>query len=88
MKEAKRLFGMSSSIALLWVMIILPTVQSSVYGADPKSAWQAEWDRTVGIGRMAAPEDIADLIAFLSSERARHITGAVLNIDGGGWGGV
>jgi ABC-type Fe3+ transport system substrate-binding protein len=47
MKEAKRLFEMSSSIAFLWVMIILSTVQSSVYGADPKSAWQAEWDRTV-----------------------------------------
>lgn len=47
MKEAKRLFEMSSSIAFLWVMIILPTVQTSVYGADPKSAWQAEWDRTV-----------------------------------------
>ena len=47
MKEAKRLFEMSSSIAFLWVMIILSTVQSSVYGADPKSAWQVEWDRTV-----------------------------------------
>jgi ABC-type Fe3+ transport system substrate-binding protein len=47
MKEAKRLFEMSSSIAFLCVMIILPTVQTSVYGADPKSAWQAEWDRTV-----------------------------------------
>ena len=47
MKEAKRLFEMSSSIAFLWVMIIVSTVQSSVYGADPKSAWQAEWDRTV-----------------------------------------
>ena len=47
MKEAKRLFEMSSSIAFLWVMIILSTVQSSVYGADSKSAWQAEWDRTV-----------------------------------------
>ena len=47
MKEAKRVLEISSSIALLWIMIILPTVQSSVYGADPKSAWQAEWDRTV-----------------------------------------
>jgi 3-oxoacyl-[acyl-carrier protein] reductase len=49
---------------------------------------KSDWDKTVGIGRMADPADIADLIAFLCSERARHITGSVLNIDGGGWGGV
>jgi 3-oxoacyl-[acyl-carrier protein] reductase len=49
---------------------------------------KAEWDRTVALGHMAEPEDIADLIAFLCSERARHITGAVVNIDGGGIGGV
>ncbi len=35
------------------------------------------------LGRMATPEDIADAVAFLASERARHITGQVLHVNGG-----
>lgn len=35
------------------------------------------------LGRLATPEDCADLVVFLCSERARHITGAVLPVDGG-----
>jgi 3-oxoacyl-[acyl-carrier protein] reductase len=31
----------------------------------------------------AKPDDIANLITFLSSEQARHITGQVITIDGG-----
>lgn len=34
-------------------------------------------------GKPALADDIADGIAFLASSAARHITGAVLNIDGG-----
>jgi len=39
-------------------------------------------DETV-LGRIAAPEDCADLVVFLCSDRARHITGEVIKIDGG-----
>ena len=31
----------------------------------------------------AKPEDIANLVAFLASEKSRYITGSVINIDGG-----
>ncbi len=31
----------------------------------------------------AEPEDIADVITFLASDKSRYITGAVINIDGG-----
>jgi NAD(P)-dependent dehydrogenase (short-subunit alcohol dehydrogenase family) len=35
------------------------------------------------LGRMGEPEDVAHAVAFLCSERARYITGAVLTVDGG-----
>lgn len=39
--------------------------------------------RETVLGRMGEPEDVAHAVLFLCSERARHITGAVLNVDGG-----
>jgi len=35
------------------------------------------------IGRLAAPEEIAEFFLFLATDRARFFTGAVLMIDGG-----
>jgi len=34
-------------------------------------------------GRLATPEDVANVVAFLASERARCITGEVVNVSGG-----
>jgi 3-oxoacyl-[acyl-carrier protein] reductase len=39
----------------------------------------------VPLGTLGAPEDIAEAIAFLTSGKARYITGAVLNVHGGLW---
>ena len=33
--------------------------------------------------RMGTPEDVANLVAFLASDKAGHITGTVINVDGG-----
>ncbi len=35
------------------------------------------------LGRIGEPEDVADVIAFLTSDGARHITGQVIRVDGG-----
>ena len=35
------------------------------------------------VGRIAEPEDCAAAVAWLCSERARHVTGQVLKVDGG-----
>jgi len=46
--------------------------------------WAAEKIRSVTpLGRWQQPEDIADMIVFLSSDRARQVTGQTINVDGG-----
>lgn len=39
--------------------------------------------RGIPLGRIAEPEDLAGPILFLLSEHARHITGEILNVNGG-----
>ncbi|MBW5423652.1 SDR family oxidoreductase [Streptomyces sp. BG9H] len=40
--------------------------------------------RTVPLGRLADPSDVADACVFLASDRARYISGAALHLHGGG----
>lgn len=50
-------------------------------GLDPDKAVE-ELNRTVPLGRIAEPEDIADVIAFLASDQARYVAGATLEVTG------
>jgi 2-hydroxycyclohexanecarboxyl-CoA dehydrogenase len=47
-----------------------------------------EWSKdklraTVPLARWQQPEDIADMVVFLSSIRSREVTGQTINVDGG-----
>jgi len=46
------------------------------------SRWQ-EYLKKLPLGRAAKAEEVADLVAFLASDRAAYISGTVTNIDGG-----
>jgi 3-oxoacyl-[acyl-carrier protein] reductase len=37
----------------------------------------------IPVGRIASPRDIAGPIVFLCSDLARHITGEIVNVNGG-----
>lgn len=39
--------------------------------------------RNIPLKRMGKPEDVANIVLFLSSELASYVTGQVLNVDGG-----
>ncbi|HZW47626.1 MAG TPA: SDR family oxidoreductase [Microvirga sp.] len=49
----------------------------------PYAAYRETMEKQIPAGRFAKPEEIAGLAAFLLSEPAAYITGAVLPIDGG-----
>jgi len=54
----------------------------------PVSEVEAAAKAAISIGRYGAPEEFADAVAFLASERARYITGVKLRVDGGQTKGV
>ena len=41
------------------------------------------WLENIPLGRFGDPEDLANLVVFLTSERASYITGTVIQVDGG-----
>lgn len=51
-------------------------------GFDPDTA-VAELGKTVPLGRIAEPEDIADVVLFLVSDAARYMCGALVEVNGG-----
>ncbi len=43
----------------------------------------AESMASIPLGRYGKPEEYADVVAFLASERAGYLTGSVIRVDGG-----
>jgi NAD(P)-dependent dehydrogenase (short-subunit alcohol dehydrogenase family) len=47
-----------------------------------ESRWEELFDKYPA-KRPATPEEVADLMVFLASDRAAYITGTIITIDGG-----
>lgn len=65
-------------------LIDTPLIRNGkVSGADDPGAMQAMVDRHHALGRIGQPSEVAAAIAFLASDDASFITGAILPVDAG-----
>lgn len=57
----------------------IETDMTSVLGEDTRESLLGQ----IPLARLGKPEDIANMVAFVASEKAEYITGQVFHIDGG-----
>lgn len=60
--------------------LIGKTVQET--GKSEKEVTKS-WIEPIPLGRLGKPEELANLVVFLASEKASYITGTVIQVDGG-----
>ena len=65
------------------VNVVAPGVVATDMTADLGEKRLAELTAAVPLGRMASPDEIAGVVAFLASADAAYISGAVIPVDGG-----
>lgn len=61
--------------------------RAAATGITPEEAYKNAVAKE-GLRRLGQPEDVAALALFLASDRARHIQGTSIAVDGGGTAGV
>ena len=86
--------GAIETLVKNWATLLGPrgvrvnAVAPGVIETDMSNFTKTEAGREVTLGmqalkRIGKPEDVADVIVFLASEKARWITGASIPVDGG-----
>ncbi|MBV1892149.1 MAG: SDR family oxidoreductase [Gammaproteobacteria bacterium] len=76
-----RVLGINPGMTATERLVSLMRQTATNKGLDPDD-WR-QLTATMPFGRLAEPEEVADLCAFLVSDRAAYISGTVVTIDGG-----
>lgn len=68
-------------------LIELTASRAKDAGVSEKEMYD-QWAKTIPLGRIGEPADIADTIVWLASDRASYITGQTIMVDGGNYKGM
>lgn len=68
-----------NAVAPGWVDTEMSRLPYEAEGGEGRRRIEA----SIPLGRVASPEDVAGPIVFLCSDLARHVTGEILNVNGG-----
>jgi NAD(P)-dependent dehydrogenase (short-subunit alcohol dehydrogenase family) len=79
--QGVRVFGVNPPSTSTDRLITLSRTRAQQQFGDPER-WQ-ETLKGLPFGRPATPQEIADMVVFLSSDRAGYVSGVVLDIDAG-----
>lgn len=63
-------------------LLSLSAVLAKKEGVAPEEI-EARWARQAPLGRIGRPEEFANVVVFLASERASYVTGVAIAVDGG-----
>jgi 3-oxoacyl-[acyl-carrier protein] reductase len=75
--------GVIETDALTSIRKIMSEARGLPYESALETLMAGEWNMHVALARPGLPQEVADLAAFLLSDRAAYLTGALVNIDGG-----
>ncbi len=65
------------------VNAVSPGMVETQMSEAARSAFGDKIKERIPLGRFALPQEIADMVCFLASEKARYITGQIFTVDGG-----
>jgi 3-oxoacyl-[acyl-carrier protein] reductase len=68
-------------------LLNLAAARAKITGGSEQEFFDA-WSSDSPLGRLGKPEEVADAIVWLASERASFITGQTILVDGGAYRGV
>lgn len=69
--------------AICPTMIDTPMARRAIASQPDPDGWMREVERSIPMGRIGRPEEVARVAVFLASEDASYMTGAAVAVDGG-----
>jgi 3-oxoacyl-[acyl-carrier protein] reductase len=85
------IIGFSKSLARelapkkILVNVVAPGATETDIIADDTPEKRKERGKITPLGRVAQPEEMAEVVSFLLSDKANYITGETINVNGGMW---
>jgi 3-oxoacyl-[acyl-carrier protein] reductase len=83
------LFGLSKSAALelatrnITINCVAPGLIASPMIEQISASHREQLEKSIPVGRVGKPEEVAAAVGFLASSEASYITGHVLHVNGG-----